>query len=576
MTMAKARYTETPLLEARLGQVIAYTGVLTTLVVNPWTNYDPISLPKMAVLVTGSFAAGALLIANRVTLFARFSRIQKIILTAFPLSLIIPFLFSGANLGQQFWGVFGRNTGLVSYMALVFLMISTASLQRVEVYERLIYFFILSSIPMTVYCVVQYLKLDPIPWSEHFVFGTLGNVNFLSAFLAMTSLATFTYGILANLTTSSKLVLFGYAGLKMFLAISTDSIQGPVIFAIGIALLPIFMILKRSRGKKFNFTLLLPYFLLLSLGFVALVYGLFNRGPLAKIIFQPSVIFRGDYMHAGWEMLLRKPVTGVGMDSYGDWYRELRGEISTVRTGPSRTANTAHNIFLDLASNGGFVVALTYSGLLVLVSFAIFKLIKTGRIQSPFVVISIVVWVAYQVQALVSINQLGVGVWGWIFSGVVLGFARIEESDKLNSMRNFKPARELKKKHGGKPLPPLQLLISFTGMATGFLLIVSPVGADMAYRSAQSTGSFEKIYSATNRLGATQQHRDLLLDLTMQNNLANEAVLVAKELVVKYPRSFFGWRVLSVASAASSEERAQALQVAISLDPFNPELRSIP
>jgi len=574
--MAKVKSTETPLLEARLGQFIAYTGILTTLVVNPWTNYDPISLPKMSVLVAGSFSAGALLIANRGILFSRFSKIEKFCLIVFPISLLIPFLFSGADLAQQFWGVFGRNTGLVSYIALALLMMSTASIQRVEVYERLIYFFILSSIPMTAYCLIQYFKLDPIPWSEHFVFGTLGNVNFLSAFLAMTSLATISYAILTTLKNSIRLALLFYSALKMLLAISTDSIQGPVIFAIGIALLPIFIILKRNRGKRFNISLLLPYFFLLLLGFLALVYGLFNRGPLAAIIFQPSVIFRGDYMHAGWEMLLRKPLTGVGMDSYGDWYRELRGEISTLRTGPNRTANTAHNIFLDLASNGGLVVAVAYAGLLVLVLFAIFKLIRTGRIQSPFVVISIVVWVAYQVQALVSINQLGVGVWGWVFSGVVIGFARTEEMEKLNSLRNFKPAKELKKRYSGKPLPPLQLLVSFAGLATGALLTIPPVVADTGYRSAQSSGSFERIYAATNRLGATQQHRDLLLDLTMRNNLPSETGLVARELVAKYARSFFGWRVLSVAVAASPEERAQARQVAISLDPFNPEPRSMP
>jgi O-antigen ligase len=574
--MTKNIRTDSLFLESRVGQIISYTGILTTLVVNPWTNYDPISLPKMAALIAGSFAAGTIFFANRSQFFDRFSRIEKIILSVFPLSLFIPFLFSGADLAQQFWGVFGRNTGLISYLALALLMIATASLQRVEVYERIIYFFILSSIPLTAYCLVQFFNLDPIPWSEHFVFGTLGNVNFLSAFLAMTSLATVSYGLLANLKISSRLVLFSYAGLKMFLASSTDSIQGPVIFAIGIALLPVFLILTKKRGKKFNFSFLLPYFLILLLGFVALVFGLFNRGPLARVIFQPSVTFRGDYMHAGWEMLLRRPFTGVGMDSYGDWYRELRGEISTLRTGPNRTANTAHNIFLDLASNGGLVVALTYAGLLLLVIIAIFKLIRTGRIQSPFVVLSIVVWVAYQVQALVSINQLGVGVWGWIFSGIVLGFAKTQDLEKLNTARNFKNSKELKKKYRGKPLPPMQLLISVAGLLLGIAMAVPPVAADAGYRSAQSTGSFEKIYAATNRLGSTQQHRELLLDLTMRNNLASETGLVARELVARYPRNSFGWRVLSVAVAATAEERSQARQVAISLDPFNPEPRSMP
>lgn len=222
------------------------------------------------------------------------------------------------------------------------------------------------------------------------------------------------------------------------------------------------------------------------------------------------------------------------------------------------------------------MVAITYGALLLMVSFAVVKLIRTGRIQSPFVVISIVVWIAYQVQALVSINQLGIGIWGWIFSGIVIGLAKTGELDKLNGTRNFKPAKELKRKYRGKPLPPLQLIVALAGLTAGVLATLSPLLADTGFRSAQSSGSFEKIYAATNRLGATQQHRELLLDLTMRNSLASETGLVARELVSKYPRNFFGWRVLSVATAASVDERARARQIAISLDPFNPEPRMLP
>jgi len=148
--------------------------------------------------------------------------------------------------------------------------------------------------------------------------------------------------------------------------------------------------------------------------------------------------------------------------------------------------------------------------------------------------------------------------------------------EKLSRTRNFKSSRELKKKYRGKSLTPLQLLIAVLGLLVGALAAVPPVSADMRYRSAQSTGSFEKIYASTNQLGATQQHRELLLDLTMRENLVSETVLVAKELVSKYPRNSFGWRVLSVAVAMTAEERAQAGRVSISLDPFNPELRSTP
>jgi hypothetical protein len=59
----------------------------------------------------------------------------------------------------------------------------------------------------------------------------------------------------------------------------------------------------------------------------------------------------------------------------------------------------------------------------------------------------------------------------------------------------------------------------------------------------------------------------------MRSNLVGETKTIAEELVRDYPRDFFGWRVLSVSSASSDLERAEALNRALMLDPYNPELQ---
>jgi len=560
------------LIQHRLSQIVVSVGVFTTLAVNPWTNYDPISLPKMSVMFTGATACIFVVLLNKNELFNKLSNYQRSVFAFFMLSLFVPLLFSGSDVAQQIWGMFGRNTGVIAYLGLVFLMVSVAVLQKRDSYESIIKFFILGSIPVTAYCIVQFFGKDPIPWSEKFVFGTLGNVNFLSAYLSLVSLGCLVIALRAKISKGLKFGSYLLIGINVSLATSTESIQGPIIFAVGVLSIPFFLLL--ASGRKIIIRYFIPYAAFLLLCFLALSFALFNKGPLAKFVFQPSVIFRGDYMHAGWEMFTSHLLFGVGMDSYGDWYREVRGEISTLRTGPNRTSNTAHNIFLDLASNGGFLLAMSYLLLLAMVIWSIMEMTKNGRVKNPFVLAAVVIWVAYQVQALVSINQIGVGVWGWIFSGLIVGMARIDDSDDFSTWRSFSASRESNRRFRGKALPPVQMLAIFSGLVIGFASALPPLAADAAYRAASNKGEFEGLYQAAKKIGSTQQHRELVLDLTMRNNLASEARLVADELVAKYPRNSFGWRVLSVAAASTPEERAAALQRTIALDPFNPELRS--
>ena len=104
------------------------------------------------------------------------------------------------------------------------------------------------------------------------------------------------------------------------------------------------------------------------------------------------------------------------------------------------------------------------------------------------------------------------------------------------------------------------------------MIAAPPVSADIGYRAANLTGDIARITTAVNKLGGTQFHKELALDFAMRNNREAEVGSLAKALVLEYPRSFFGWRVLSVLTASTPEERDLALIRARALDPFNPEL----
>ena len=120
-------------------------------------------------------------------------------------------------------------------------------------------------------------------------------------------------------------------------------------------------------------------------------------------------------------MTLDHPFFGVGLDSYGDWYRSSRGLISTLRSGPERTANTAHNIFLDISSNGGLPLAISYFAIIIYAFLSGIRVLRQNSNFNPVFVSIFSSWFGYLIFSAISINQIGVGIWGWILTGCVIG-----------------------------------------------------------------------------------------------------------------------------------------------------------
>jgi O-antigen ligase len=552
----------------RLTQIIYLTGIITTYAISPWSNYDPISLPKMFTLAAGAFTLLGFLLGYRKQLQGKYQKALTTASVLFFFFMITSLFMSGHKILPQIWGTFGRNTGLLTYTSLLILLIATHLLRDFKLYERILFVFIFGATPMTIYGLIQLSGNDPIGWSEKAVFGTLGNINFLSAYFGMTSVAAIAIATSKAYRSSIRIFIVLLAITNIALATSTNSIQGPIIFITGLAAIIFFYVTQLRRRRIISLAI---YVITFTSAVAALINALFNKGPLASVIFQPSVIFRGDYMHAGWKMMLEHPLFGVGLDNYGDWYRELRGEISTLRTGPGRISNTAHNIFLDVGSNGGVFLGLAYLVITFLSAFAIIGFIRRGTITNPVILSSSATWIAYQIQSLVSINQIGVGVWGWIFSGILIGLKQTEISISSTSQSKAKISnfKDLK----GKTVPASITLYAFAGGALGVILAFPPLYADSAYRTAANSGQFESIYSATKMIGSTEFHSELLLEYSMKRNLESEIRLVADDLLKDYPRNFFAWRLLSVATTGTEEERQSALERARELDPFNPELR---
>ena len=553
--------------DKRVSNLIVFAGPATTLAISPWFNFDPINLIKALILTCSSFAAFGLLLPYLSEAITRVGKRNSLFLAFFCASLFSSFFFSGANKSQQFWGVFGRSTGLLSYLALLAILFVTASAATQLTYSRITWSLVTTVGVMSVYCLIQIARLDPISWSAFFPFGTLGNVNFLSGFMGLGLVTVFIYALSSQFNSRLRYALGSLFVIGVFVLAKSDSTQGVVALAVGIAT---FLLIRSWYIHRSIFILFSITFLA---GLISLVLGLLDKGPLRGLIYQFTVLYRADYMHAGIAMLLNNPLTGVGIDSYDDWYRAERGIISALRSSLTRTANSAHNISIDIAAGGGFPLLISHLLIIGAISLAILKGLRGGLAKDPVFMALSMSWLAYQVQASVSINQIGVGVWGWILGGATLGYAKLNfesVSNGPNSVtpRGTKPFTKTKRRSPNSP-PPVSVLSSALFLALGFILSFLPLKTDADFARASKIGSAQLLVDITSRPTANAFMLQKTAFDTFSSNLPEIAKSINDRSKSRFPRSIGSWFITYENSVYTQIERSQALGIIAELDPYS-------
>jgi O-antigen ligase len=548
----------------RLGTILLFLGPATTLAISPFSNFDPINLIKM-IFVTGfAFSALAFISYSWKDSFVRLPRGLWVIAGFFLLWMTVVLVGSGAPLNQQFWGVFGRNNGYLGYFSLVVLLIAVALIQNKSFYHKLVDALVLTSVPTTTYAIIQIAGRDPISWSVMAPFATLGNINFSSAFFGLASLCATVLTLAPKQRILIRLFLSALVATNLYIILETGSIQGFMIYVAGVGIVGFFLVRSFTQIRYFQFL----YIALGLICFALASLALNNLGPLARFIFSETVLFRFDYWYAGWAMTVKNPVLGVGLDSYGDWYRELRGEVATLRTVPDRITNTAHNIYLDISASGGFPLIVAYLALLGYALRAALRVMRRDKSFNPYFVALFATWAAYLIQAAISINQIGVGVWGWLFTGGLIGY---EIATRRGSSRPL-PG---KSPNNSFQLPASAALLGIAGFVVGFLLSFIPFNADAKFKESLQSGNPTEQLTRAKVLGATAYHMELALDAAIKANDERLAANITNELLQRYPRDFMAWRVRQALLSSTPQERALAYQRLREMDPYNPDIQPV-
>jgi len=548
----------------RLSTMLLVLGPVTTLAISPSSSFDPINLVKMMFVSGTSFAAIAFMAIAWRSLGTRLPIGLWISAGFFVFWLTMVMIVSGAPLNQQFWGTFGRNNGYLAYFSLIVILLSVALQQKKNFYHKLVEALILTAIPTTIYALVQLVGRDPIAWSVNAPFATLGNINFSSAFFGLASISATILALAPRQALGIRIILISLAVTDLYIILETGSIQGFMIYVAGMGVAGFFVVRSHKSLRLFQ----IPYLILGVTGLLLTSLALKNIGPLARFVFGDTILFRFDYWYAGWAMTINNPIFGVGLDSYGDWYRELRGEIATLRTTPERITNTAHNIYLDISASGGFPLIVAY---LILLGYAIraaWKIVLRDQSFNPYFVALLSTWIAYLIQAAISINQIGVGIWGWLFTGALIGY-EMATRDGAEPLLSNKTRGELAQ------IPAGIALSGILGFVSGVVIAFIPFHADARFKESLQFGSVVDQFTQAKSLGSTAFHLELALDAALKAGEVELADQITAELLARYPRDFMAWRVKQALVSSTPEERQEAYLRLRQMDPYNPSIRPL-
>ena len=440
------------------------------------TLTDPFNSPKLWILlITAAW------------LFGYIFGYRKIILLSPPITQFTIFLFvflvflilATAMTDQKYVAFFGetqRRNGFFQYTSLLIVSLASAMFIRIFNVKRLFLVTYFIAFVTFTYSLMQTTGNDFASWDNPYnsIIGTVGNPNFAAALMAVMGVLVFSTIFNSYFRNSYRIGAALLALLLVFMIYRSNARQGLLSFAIGVGVFSIIWIWGKNRKLGIS-TLILGVVLT-----VFSVLGMLQVGPLEKYLYKPSISIRGYYWRAGFEMLRSHPFLGVGIDRYGSYFKQYREVDYPLNVGFELTSTNAHNTFIQFFATGGIFLGASYLALNLFVLLRAIIGIKnlTGN-NRHYLVGIFSAWISFHAQSLVSIDNIGISIWGWVLAGATIGL-----SIPTSSLEKEKEINFTKKKN---EIYSIQRLISsFFTMLILSLVVLLYQGENLSYKGSGS------------------------------------------------------------------------------------------
>ncbi len=560
--------------ERTIARILGMGSAFVAVVVVTGTVTDPVNVTKLFALGGVAVASFGVVLVFGIRRLWVDSRALVTLTLIFSLAAINAIVNSSAPLVQNIYGVYGRNTAFVTYVLLIFVMLSATLLRRNSSFTILIWGLFVAGLINVLYSLWAIVFGDPIPWNNPYgnILGTFGNPNFIGAFLGIFGASLVAYSVKRGMRKEFRIAALAIFLLTIYEIIDSNAIQGRVVVVAGLAIVGFYLVRSRFSGLLAQ----VSYLVVVAIGGVFALLGALQIGPLTKIIYKTSVSLRGEYWQAGWNMGSEHPWTGVGFDAYGDWYRRARDTQALILPGPNTTTNAAHNVPFDVFAFGGWPLFLSYLAILVLSAIAILKVTIRNRSYDGIFVTLTTAWVCYQLQSIISINQIGLAIWGWLFGGALIAYEVATRPEKISESVSGEKNTGRRALKGQRSEPVFSsTLVAGIGAVIGLLIACPPYSADSKWRTAISSQNVQEVEKALipGYLNPSSSFRYVnAVQVLESSKIYDLAYKYAKIGVEFNPDYFDAWKMMYFITNSSAAEKQEALAQLKRLDPNNPNV----
>jgi len=530
--------------------LVIWVVALTTVAATPNINKDALIVPKVIILFLGT-----LFLLPNVRSLLKFNKSVKLINLLGLISILmllqlsLTMVISNSPIEQQIFGRTGRGLGFITWGSILILcLLSAISINQARS-KRLLSGLGLSGAFALIYSIFQSYGLDFFPWDSktNGVIGTLGNPNFVSSFSSMISLPILVYMTSKVKAKKTKILVNFIALIFLIFAIyRAESTQGYLTVILAFAM---FFIIYIWYKNKLIFFGSLCFFILSAIFTIA---GALNSGPLSRYLYKPSIQSRGEFWGSALEIANSHPLFGVGLDSFGDYYLKYR-KAAVI----NEYTDSAHNYFLDYATNAGYIFMLLNISLILITFLSFIKLQKKLSRFDGFTASLFCSYIVFLAQSLISPISIPLILWGFVISGSIIGLAAIEES----SIQIVE----------GKKDRYFNIFSLFT-LLLGVLVVFPYANADRLQLKAMNNGDGDLAIKTAKMYPESVVRYSVLSRALLESGLAVPALDLARSAVDFNPNSPALWALIVINQSAPIEEREAAYEILLKLDPLNEEL----
>lgn len=556
-----------------LGAAVGLAGVIYTR-----ASLDVFNTTKLTVLAVAGVAIVAVVLWRALAT-------RRVSLPASPFTVavgafvlvLVPAALAADRLGPALVGDVGRHTGALPYLLYAVLALVAVGACAGTRGDAIAVPLVVAAGPVLVYAALQAVGADPRDWNlvegGPPVFSTFGNANFFSAWVGIVAVIALAGALRHDWPVPARWPAVAVALGGVVLGAASRSLQGPAAALAGMALVGgVWLWSGPLAAQRVKVGAAVGALVVAGAGAVAA-----GIGPLAgmRAMAARSLETRVGKWEAGWAMLGDHPLRGVGMDAYGDHFHAYRSADLAAESGLVRTTDAPHMVVLDLLVSGGWPLGLAWLAVTATVAWALVaglaRLDGTDRLALAGLGGA---WVAYQVQALVSLDVPALAGLGWVLGGAIVGIATTPDrwtwvlpgAPTADRRGRIRPARV--------PVPATAVLAVIALGATW--VVTTPLRADLAASGGPRAPS--PTVEQLERAGeiAWWDHSYLVHrgETLARNGAIDDAVAIFGQAQERRPRDLAAAINRANAAAAADDVATAdaAWEVALQLDPLTPDL----